>query len=162
MKVTRKLPVPVDVLEDVFCNKCGKSCKSPMGEMYGLIEATVSGGFESTDLGDGDVHTFSLCEGCVFKLVGKFKYPSLQGNYLFPDEPHVEGFDPRDPSGKVVMVPEPGITSNLSFQDVLDALAKDGSLTIESIDSFNLDSLDEETVELVGDLPPKVKKEDMN
>ncbi len=162
MKITRKLEAPVDVIEDVFCNKCGSSCKSPQGAMYGLIEATVSGGYESNYLGDGDVHTFSLCERCVSKMIGQFKINSLQGNYLFPNEPHVEGFDPRDPSGKVVMVPEPGITSNLSFQDVLDALERDGSLTIESIDSFDLDPLDDETVELIGDLPPKVKKEDMN
>ncbi len=158
MKVTRKLPVPVDVLEDVFCNKCGKSCKSPMGEMYGLIEATVSGGFESTDLGDGDVHTFSLCEGCVFKLVGKFKYPSLQGNYLFPDEPHVEGFNPNPPFDKQPE-PEPGITSNLTFQDVIDALERDGSFTIDTLGPIDGD---DEMVELIGEIPPKIKKEDMN
>lgn len=157
MKVTRKLPVPVDVIKDVFCNKCGKSCKSPMGEMYGLIEASVSGGFESTDLCDGDVHTFSLCEGCVFKLVGKFKYPSLQGNYLFPDEPHVEGFNPREmlkPDH-----PEPDFKSDLTFQDVLDALERDGHLTIDTLGPIDAD---DEFVELIGEIPPKVKKEDMN
>jgi hypothetical protein len=161
MKVTRKLETPVDVIEDVFCNKCGSSCKSPQGGMYGLIEATVSGGYESNYLGDGDVHTFSLCERCVSKMIGSFKISSLQGNYLFPNDPHVEGFDPIDPSGKVLLVPEedPGISSKLTFQDVIDALERDGSFTIDTLGPIDGD---DDMVELIGEIPPKIKKEDMN
>ena len=160
MKVTRKLEAPVSEIEDVFCNKCGASCRSPQGSMYGLIEATVSGGYESNYLGDGDVHTFSLCERCVSNLIGKFKFASLQGNYLFPDEPHVDGFDPKDPSGNVTMLhEEPGISSSLTFQDVIDALERDGSFTIDTLGPIDGD---DEFVELVGEIPPKIKKEDMN
>ena len=69
-----------------FCNKCGMSCKGHIGNQLGLIEAEVSGGYDSTHLGDGDVYRFSLCERCVKELIDSFKLHAKQGNYLFPDE----------------------------------------------------------------------------
>lgn len=85
MKNITKIDQPTEVV-DIFCNKCGMSCKSPLGDFYGLIEAEVAAGYHSTHLKDGDVHKFSLCEGCLKTLFDTFKYSSFHGNFLFPPE----------------------------------------------------------------------------
>lgn len=85
MKRTESLKKEVTETVDVFCNKCGFSCKDPNGQFCGLIEAEVSGGYGSTHLGDGDVYIFSLCERCLLEMFEKFHYPAKQGNYLHPD-----------------------------------------------------------------------------
>jgi hypothetical protein len=78
-------------IEDIFCNLCGKSLSPDRNsdilkrEYYGLVEATVSGGFFSSHLEDGQVYTFSLCESCLYDLFCKFKYPCETNNYLFND-----------------------------------------------------------------------------
>ncbi len=64
-------------LEDVICNKCGGSCKSFMGSYYGLIEAQVSGGYESSHLGDETEWRFSMCEMCLYQLFKTFKIDPL-------------------------------------------------------------------------------------
>lgn len=76
---TRIKTQEVEVLEDVLCNKCGSSCKSTYGSMYGLIEAVVTSGDESTHLGDMRVREwkFSLCEECLWPLLESFKHDAL-------------------------------------------------------------------------------------
>lgn len=44
-------------------------------DFYGLIEATVSGGYKSDSLSDGTTYTFSLCENCLDELFNQFKVP---------------------------------------------------------------------------------------
>lgn len=95
MKATRTVLKPTQEIEDVFCNKCGMSCRGHIGNLNGLIEATVSGGYDSTHLDDGDVYTFSLCEGCLKALIDSFKLYAKQGNYLFPEEDNPPDFDRR-------------------------------------------------------------------
>jgi hypothetical protein len=68
--------------------------QGPYRNILGLIEATVSGGYDSTHLDDGDVYTFSLCERCLKELIDSFKLYAKQGNYLFPEEDQ-PGFDRR-------------------------------------------------------------------
>ena len=85
MKKTETISKEVTETVDVFCNKCGFSCKDPYGQFCGLIEAEVSGGYGSTHLGDGDVYIFSLCERCLIEMFPTFMYPAKQGNYLHPD-----------------------------------------------------------------------------
>jgi hypothetical protein len=71
---------------DVSCNLCGLSCVlgsagSPSRGPHGLIDATVSGGYESTPgngcgaLDDMTRHRFSLCEWCLDWLFVQFKIP---------------------------------------------------------------------------------------
>jgi len=94
MKTTRK--VISEEISDVFCNKCGMSCKGHVGNFNGLIEATVTGGYDSTHLEDGDVYTFSLCERCVKELIDSFTLWSKKGNYLFPEEDNPPDFNRRE------------------------------------------------------------------
>jgi hypothetical protein len=81
----------VEVIEDIFCNKCGISCKSEWGNsFYGLIEVVVTGGYESTHLGDMSEWCFSLCEGCLDELFKTFKHdpkrPDWDGDGGLSDE----------------------------------------------------------------------------
>lgn len=71
---------------EIFCNKCGMSCRGHVGNFNGLIEARVAGAYDSTHLGDGDMYKFSLCEQCLVKLFKTFKLTShFITNYIFPE-----------------------------------------------------------------------------
>lgn len=95
MKTVRKLDKPVTEIEEIFCNKCGLSMKSPQGCYYGLVEAEIVAGYESTHLEDGDVHKLSLCEACLSQIFEECTYPTLQGNYISEEVPHAKDFDPE-------------------------------------------------------------------
>lgn len=81
MKTTKTEMVEQEITEDVICNKCGNSCKKDHG-FYGLIEHTVSGGYESEPLSDGTNYTFSLCEKCLDGLFDTFKVPVEITHYI--------------------------------------------------------------------------------
>lgn len=86
MKITKIEQQEVEVLVDAICNKCGESCKGSIGNLNGLIEVKISGAYDSSHLGDGEVYQFSLCESCCHQLFATFKHPARQYNYLFPEE----------------------------------------------------------------------------
>lgn len=68
---TSKIMIEKEVIDDVICNKCGASMyngKANIGNCFGLIEAKVSGGYDSPVLGDCETYTFSLCERCLLVL----------------------------------------------------------------------------------------------
>lgn len=77
---------------DVICNLCGLSCTigegSPVSGPHGLVDARVSGGFESTAgngygaLDDGEAYGFSLCEFCLDWLFGRFVKPVAVSEYM--------------------------------------------------------------------------------
>lgn len=83
MKIIKKelITEEKDIIEDIICNKCGKTCNKNFEDSklnpdpYGLIEVTVSGGFLSKPLHDGNSYTFSLCEQCLQELFDNFKIP---------------------------------------------------------------------------------------
>ncbi len=72
-----------------LCNLCGLTCSlgvSPhIDRRGGLIEATISGGYESTPgngygaLDDMTWYKFSLCEFCLDWLFSQFKIPVSTG-----------------------------------------------------------------------------------
>jgi hypothetical protein len=64
------------------CNGCGEPlCPKPNDGPHGLIEATVSGGYDSPHLLDLTAYTFSLCEKCLRQLFDGFKVPPKVVNY---------------------------------------------------------------------------------
>lgn len=70
-----KLRTSIKYIE-VFCNNCGKSCRiNKSKDNYGLINATVHGGYESNNLNDCSTYKFSLCESCLSRLFMEFKIP---------------------------------------------------------------------------------------
>jgi hypothetical protein len=77
----------VEVVTDVFCNKCGKSCKKRPGGFYGLIDAVVTGGYGSNPLEDMTTYVFSLCEDCLHKIFQGFKIPVETHDWVSLDEP---------------------------------------------------------------------------
>ncbi len=77
MKITRKITrtITEEEVDDILCNKCGRSCKDLSGWGYeGLLEAYISGGYGSK-IGDGVGCEFSLCETCLLELFEIFKFP---------------------------------------------------------------------------------------
>jgi len=87
MKITTKVTVEQDFIQDIICNKCGESCINegcPSPE--GLIEITADGGYGSNWIGDGDSLTFSICERCLVAIVLEFKIPP---DYYDRGEPDV-------------------------------------------------------------------------
>lgn len=84
MKITSKRTVTKEeiVVEDVLCNKCGKSCREEdCGNLEGLVEARVTGGYASY-LGDMTSYTFSLCEHCLEQLFATFLLPVEKHNMM--------------------------------------------------------------------------------
>lgn len=83
MKITRTVErvVEVEEIDDILCNKCGRSCqkgdpdfgKSP----YGLIEGCVEGGYHSEALSDMTSYVFSFCEECLKVLFDACAIPPL-------------------------------------------------------------------------------------
>lgn len=68
------------------CNGCGGPL-CPAGTAnercpHGLVEETVSGGYDSPDLTDTQTYTFSLCEACLRKLFDTFKVPPRLGCFM--------------------------------------------------------------------------------
>jgi len=82
MKITQKEMVEKEVTVDVFCNKCGGSCKRYEGPGFaGLIEKTVRG--DGPTLMDLTNYTFSLCEDCLDKLFKTFKIQVHMQDHYF-------------------------------------------------------------------------------
>ena len=83
MKITHKVRVEKDFIDDIICNRCGKTC-IPLKECgpEGLSEVNVRGGYGSEILGDGDFFTFSMCERCLAEIILDFKIPPEYGDTL--------------------------------------------------------------------------------
>lgn len=83
MKKTTIVQQEVEVVEDVICNKCEKSCRpsKEVPDFYGLIEASFSTGYFSEALPDGMRYSFSLCEECLAELFKSFKISPEEESY---------------------------------------------------------------------------------
>lgn len=78
-----KIEVDKEVLDDIICNKCGRSCKDSSEMNYeGLLEISVEGGYASI-LGDTVKYTFSLCEECLKELFESFKIKCEKRSGMF-------------------------------------------------------------------------------
>ena len=95
----------LDPSREVLCNLCGLPCTTGFPGGYydyaaGLIDASASGGFESTPgngsgtLDDGTSYHFSLCEFCLDWLFSQFKIPVRMTDYLHGGEKIEEPFMP--------------------------------------------------------------------
>jgi hypothetical protein len=75
---------------EVLCNKCGGDMRTKriaddgvefFTGYYGMIDASVSGGFLSEHLDDVTTYRFSLCEKCLAELFGSFAHPPRVDKY---------------------------------------------------------------------------------
>jgi hypothetical protein len=83
--------VESSIVEEILCNKCGKSCLKRIGtdvaglpvcDQYGLIGASVSGGFLSSDgIQDGITYEFDVCEACVDELFKTFSIEPVKSGW---------------------------------------------------------------------------------
>jgi hypothetical protein len=81
METFKEITTTVEVIDDIFCNKCGNSCKSG-SNFNGLIEVTAEGNYDSTHLEDLKTYTFSLCEKCLVELFATFQIKPKILDYL--------------------------------------------------------------------------------
>lgn len=67
MKIFKKKLVETNIIEDIICNKCGKSLRSKYNSttFVGLIDGFVQGSYFSDKLDDLVNYKFSICEECV-------------------------------------------------------------------------------------------------
>lgn len=74
MKQYKKIESEQEVIDKMYCNKCGKTIQI---ENDILKEAVFSGanswGYFSKK--DGEMHEFDICEECYDAFVGSFKVP---------------------------------------------------------------------------------------
>lgn len=166
MKYVRKLTKPVTQVTEIFCNKCGLSCRSaiPMDEFNGLIEAIVTGGYGSTHLEDGGVYKFTLCERCLVDLFKEFKTNPFQGNLMIPNvDNQAADFDPKAP-GYASEEAEEAFFRQLEAEDAEynEDVGEIGNfladLEIEDLISTDVDL--DDVMELPR--PLRIKKEDLN
>lgn len=77
MKIVREVEriVVEQEVDDIVCNRCGKSCMDRAGMNFdGLLEASIQGGYASL-LGYCATYTFSLCERCLGAMFHAFVIP---------------------------------------------------------------------------------------
>lgn len=76
MEIKKTKQITKEVVEDIICNQCERSCKN---EEH--LQAFLQGGYGSK-LGDGNQYYFHLCEDCVLELFKKFKIePKYENDY---------------------------------------------------------------------------------
>lgn len=72
-----------EIIDDVFCNKCGQRISKPM-DKYSEFPSTVwdeyitvshGFGYFSNIFSDGERHEFHLCEQCYSGIINDFKIP---------------------------------------------------------------------------------------
>lgn len=71
------------IIEDVLCNKCGRSCNAgtaSSGPSYEHIHAVEHWGYFSDGL-DTEVHSFDLCQRCYTELRRSFHIDSTVEEY---------------------------------------------------------------------------------
>lgn len=84
MIITKETTKTVIEVSDALCNKCGETCIIE-GDMYGIHDAHMSGGYFSEHIDDGSVYKFDLCEKCAREFIDTFKIPALISNNWFPE-----------------------------------------------------------------------------
>ena len=84
MKITRKetREVTVVVVEDVMCDRCGKSMKGHIGNINGL-HLQGSGSYDSTHFPDMYSFEADVCEACVIEWFKTFQRDPIQEIFDF-------------------------------------------------------------------------------
>jgi hypothetical protein len=81
MLVIKKETKEIEIVEDEICNKCSKSMKLEDGQIYGLSNAHVNGGYLSKKLVDTTMYGFSICESCLKEIFDSFEIPVTETDY---------------------------------------------------------------------------------
>lgn len=63
----------VEVIDDILCNKCGKSTRLPESRCFSFVALDVLWGYGAAH--DTEHHESHLCEGCYDELVATFDIP---------------------------------------------------------------------------------------
>jgi hypothetical protein len=74
MRKIEKKNIPVEIVTEILCNKCGKSFNVVDFENTNLIDSfKIVFGYGSRF--DGEQWSFDLCNNCIIEMVSTFKIP---------------------------------------------------------------------------------------
>ncbi len=80
MKITKKVQKTIEELDDIKCNKCGKSCLN-YPDMINTVRtadyefATLQAQWGYWSNKDDEAHESHLCEKCYDEIIATFKIP---------------------------------------------------------------------------------------
>ena len=75
MRIIKEEHATTTVLDDVICNRCGKSCKINKDPNIYFAQCTTRGSCGSPRLVDGYKYTFEVCEDCFIEIAKTFQHP---------------------------------------------------------------------------------------
>ena len=75
MEVTRKETKEVEVVDDIICNGCGKSCETALEGLYEAAELITDWGYGSSK--DDERSKAHLCEESFDGIVAEFVIPPI-------------------------------------------------------------------------------------
>jgi len=64
MKTYKIVKKDVEELENICCDRCGRSCIGSCGNFCG-VHLVISGNYDSPVFSDGDNEEYDICEACV-------------------------------------------------------------------------------------------------
>lgn len=74
MRQYKKIKAQIQVIEKMYCNKCGKEIQIENEIVKeGVFSSTTTWGYFSEK--DGDKHEFDICEKCYDEFLESFKIP---------------------------------------------------------------------------------------
>ena len=108
MRITQEKQTVKTVIDDVICNRCGKSCKaSGDNPNFFYARCVADGGYGSRRFVVGHRYAFDLCEDCTIEVARGFKHsPNVRYIGLFnesdgpPEVTWEETIRKDAPSGK--------------------------------------------------------------
>jgi hypothetical protein len=77
MRITKKVKVEKEIVENILCNNCGSSLIKDLD--FGGIDVDMVCGYGSGE--DGVRYRFDLCELCVKKIMSGFKIAPEKEEY---------------------------------------------------------------------------------
>jgi hypothetical protein len=81
MKIITKQTIPTEVMTDVLCDSCNKSCNMDnVHSCFEFAEIKVHWGYYSNK--DTEYHEIVMCESCYDKMLELMKIKPKVTNYL--------------------------------------------------------------------------------
>jgi hypothetical protein len=75
-----KIERETTIVDDILCNKCGKSTKHGNGKFSSFEGCRLKAGFGYGSIKDGDYEHFDLCDQCYVDFTKSFVLPPTTDN----------------------------------------------------------------------------------
>lgn len=158
MKIKQKVSKKVNVLKDIICDSCGKSCKTPINTLE-FMELKARWGYGTKK--DMEQWTAHICETCVdekFKFI-KFKKEEMKlQTSISTDEEHQEVMDEILLTSDIQMEDEEELNLPLNTSDTMNNSLKQLVRTILSDCKLDPDEVEESDPEFKNFISNEILK----